>query len=814
MRSPSWLGPGVDRSRIHPDAKIEGAAYLTGERTRVGAGAVVRDARLHNAVVAERAEVFDSIVAEQGEPESHACDAAGRVTVRGSSTPTVAEGAVVRGATLLNTDVGANSRVTETWARDVRLGAGNEVARAKLVLASTGAGVRVHGPTEVSEAWLGDGATLDRRGYFEGVFSNAFRKLAFDPDAKRLRVVDTIRLPHVSRYGTNTINSTNSGRIKPQPGGVLESFGPPRGLWGFGLLSHEQIELGPCCWVAPWTKVIGQSAEAHADDEALVNDWTMTYLMPFAVAGVGGEATNGLVMPGELSVGYGPKKRSGAWAFTYAPDLVIRMVKRLYEALAPERKAVADTIVVEAINTALAMTRALAAAHGVDLGRAVQDQRRGWPRWIGRTHALLRVHRDAGLWTFREGEPVGWRHTPEGWRHPALERVLDLAPDALETQVMESELFDVADPVPPLRVAVPAGELSAGEPAPQVHPEARIAEDAHIGPGCVIDRDSSVGPGARLWRAVLDQASVGRGAVIERSKVSVAHVGADATVRSSDVSRARLAEDASVEAAAIFEAGLAAHAEVSAFADLTRVRTTHPAILGGRFDRADLETTFMSMHLAGHCAELRCRPTEVVVDGEPVRVPAVPMIGGGACIRGTADNPVQVECAFVGSNACLEPGSRIGFGCFVLGRLETDAGLAPFTLATGSSMRQHQLGGVLLAMPNVVITHFLEWAYQCLGAAYAPAVAELVPQSAKRALAAIRAELARRTADEPPPPDPAYRSLSQYAEGQLRAGETAFARILDQRAWELAFRDGELRFVSDAGRWRVEGGQAVWTPAP
>ena len=32
-------------------------------------------------------------------------------------------------------------------------------------------------------------------------------------------------LPHVSLYGLNTINSTNSGKLLPQPGGVLKSLG-------------------------------------------------------------------------------------------------------------------------------------------------------------------------------------------------------------------------------------------------------------------------------------------------------------------------------------------------------------------------------------------------------------------------------------------------------------------------------------------------------------------------------------------------------------------------------------------------------------
>ncbi len=62
----------------------------------------------------------------------------------------------------------------------------------------------------------------------------------------------------------------------------------------------------------------------------------------------------------------------------------------------------------------------------------------------------------------------------------------------------------------------------------------------------------------------------------------------------------------------------------------------------------------MSMHLAGDVAHIEALPTPVVVDGKTVNVPAIPMIGGGALLRGTAEAPIVIECSFVGSNAVLE----------------------------------------------------------------------------------------------------------------------------------------------------------------
>ena len=195
------LGPDVDPSKIAPDAEVSGAAWLTGRRTEVKPRAIVRDSRLHDAVIGEGAAVIDSIVVAEGRPRSHQCDAAGLTVVSGAELPTIAARACVTGSTLINTSVGRQSRVTDSWAHDCTLGPDNVVTEAKLVLTNSAAHVTITGPTEVSEAYLGHHTAIDRRGYFEGIFSNAFRRLEFDAASGRLRVVGVIELPHVSRYG-------------------------------------------------------------------------------------------------------------------------------------------------------------------------------------------------------------------------------------------------------------------------------------------------------------------------------------------------------------------------------------------------------------------------------------------------------------------------------------------------------------------------------------------------------------------------------------------------------------------------------------
>ncbi len=674
--------------------------------------------------------------------------------------------------------------------------------------------MRIVGPTEVSEAYVGHGAVLDRRGYLEGIFSNAFLQVRFDEAAGRLRVVGTIDLPHVSLYGENTINSTNSGKLLPQPDGVLRSLGRHVGLWHDELLSHEQIELGPCCWVAPWTKVIGQSPAPHATDDELVGDAFTTYLMPFAVAGVDGPSTQGLVMPGELSTGLGPKRREGAWAFTCAPGAVISMVRRLHEALEPGRKAVADTIVIEALRTALAMTRAMALERRVDLRRALAEQRAGWPRWIATTHALLTAHLDGGLWEFSAGEPVGWRREAGRWTHPEIGRVLAVAPDALERQVSEEQMFAFEDPVPAARVAVPSGGVAGSGGEPQIDPGARVAPDALVGPGSRIGPGTVVGAGAVVWNSVLNGCAVGAGAVVERSAVDGGSVGAGARVRSCRMVDSVLGDGSTADAASVAGSRLAERTRLSAFADVRDSECDYATIIGGAFHSADVDVYLMSMHMAGGCRHLRAVPVPVELDGGRVEVPAIPMLGGGSLIRGTAARPVEMQGCFVGSNAIIEPGCYLAFGCFILGTLGPDAGLPPFTLSTGGGPAQHQIGGVLIQMPSTIITHFINWTFQAVGPEGGAAVAEVARQSVEEGLRAVEWEMARRAGGEPDGPDYAarYRSLAGYTDAQLAAGLETYRRALDTGAWEIAFDGAELRFSSDRGRWLERGGSALWKP--
>lgn len=804
------LGSDIDRSKISPNAEVDGASYLTGPQTSVAPGAVIRDARLHNVVVEAGALVIDSICVAEGRVRRHKCDAAGKVEVGGADRPVIAAKAAVRGSTLINTAVAAGANVVDTYACDCHIGETNDITAGKLVMTDTAAGVKIAGPTELSEAYVGQGAAIDHRGYFEGVFSNAFRQVRFDAAGGQLKVIGTIELPHVSIYGTNTINSTNSGKLLAQPGGIVRGFGKHVGLWSDSLLSHEQIELGPGCWVVPWTKVVGQSPDAHANDDELVRDELMTYLMPFSMGGVEGGITRGLVMPGELSFGLGPKQRRGAWVFTYAVDCVIRMVQRLHAALEPSRKPLADTIVEEAIETAMAMTAAMAARHGMNLDDDAAKRAPGWPRWIAATWALLKTHRDARLWKFSGGRPVEWRREGGKWTHARIDQLLAVAPDALENQKSQAELFAFDDPAPATCMAVPAGSLGGTCGAAEIHPQAIVEKGAFVGPGCRIGSKAVIESGAFIWNSVVNDCRVHAGARLERSTWEGGTVGERCVVRSCRAGEVRLHEDSMAEHAVMRQCDLARQATVSTFGDLLNVRTHFGTILGGVVRHADIRTYLMSMHMAGGIEHLVAVPTPVETARGRVSVPAIPMIGGGAVLRGTEKAPVMLECSFIGSNSIIEAGSYVGFGCFVLGELGSNEGLLPLTVSTGGGPGKHQIGGVLGSLASTVITHFVNWTYQAAGPEMADAVGGLVSQSIRRGIAAIEEELKHRRQTGKPCGHALYKSLADYTNEQLASGLEKYRRALESDAWDLRYENGQLLFANEKGQWQERAGSAFW----
>ncbi|MFH1571174.1 MAG: hypothetical protein ABIL09_24480, partial [Gemmatimonadota bacterium] len=292
------LAPDVDASRVEATAALLGQSFVEGADTRIGAGAHIENSYLRNVVVEPGARLVNSVVVATGErARVHARPGfAARWAIHQPYPPVVGTGAEIVDSTIRDASIGSRTRCAEAYVGGGTVGPDNVLSRVYAEAIQSGAHVRLEGPTEISEAWLGHHATIDTCGFFEGFFANDFYVLELDVATSRLAVREILDVPHVSRYGMNTINSTNSGNLMAQPGGALSSLGPHQGLWRDTLLSHEPMVLGPCCWVAGWTKVIGKSAAAHADADAMLADPLATQLSPFSVSGLDGGSVTGLVL--------------------------------------------------------------------------------------------------------------------------------------------------------------------------------------------------------------------------------------------------------------------------------------------------------------------------------------------------------------------------------------------------------------------------------------------------------------------------------------------------------------------------------------
>lgn len=805
MIDPQCLGPDVDRLKISSDATIRGESYLTGPATSVAAGAVIESSRLENATVAFDAKIIDSIVTVELPVRSHHCDAAGRFLASGTDIPQIGARAVVQSSTLINSSVEADTSVENCWISNSHLGQRNRLHQVKMILCNAESDVTLFGPTEFSESHLGHGLSVDQCGFFEAVFSNSFHQLDFDATVGRLVVRRTITLPHASRYGQNVICSTNSGRLRPEKEGKpIRSLGPKVRLWHDSLLSHELIRVEPCCWVSDWTKLIGESAAAYETDEAMMNDRRATLVMPFAVAGLGGDAVRGLIMPGERAIGIRPDQRFPAWTFTYAPGAVIEMVRRVHRLLPPEQQEGADTLVNDAIRTARAMVQAVRCT----------EQDRAWHDWADQAETLLAAHLESDLWQFEAGEPCEWRQDESGrWIHPRLERLLQLVPDMLDAQVDETSLCTGVNlSTPPLaRLSAtvstigPTRKLSLISPLSFtkqatmptiVDPSAQIADDVTIGPGCQIGPGVVIGGGTRLWNVAIEASEIGQNCCIERCCMTETKIGSDVMIRSSVLQNSQIGDNSTVDAASIVDSSLGDRSTISALGDLKEVTTKYGTILGGRFESARIDTFLMSMHMAGRAFCVHAEATPVAMeDGRIVPVHAIPMIGGGARCDGLPEAPIRMEGCFIGSNAQIGPGVRLGFGSFALGQIGPNVELPPFTLAFGGDPTTYRIGQVLTRLPDLVVTHFLNWTYQAAEQAEVVAVARLVESSIERGLAAIHAEQARRSSTSKRVSSqivPGYLfDLTPYSDSQLAQGSRIYEDSLAGGTWRVAI-EGEM----------------------
>jgi UDP-3-O-[3-hydroxymyristoyl] glucosamine N-acyltransferase len=836
------IGPGVNPQNISPQAIIRGNSLLQGTLMRVHAGAVVDDSYCRDAVVEKEATLRDCVLASTDKKRRHRCDAAGDYTVEGCDVR-IASNAEIEHCHAMNSSIGRGSRVTNSSILNSRIGADNHISLASVTLVHSEAGVRIDGPTEVSEAWLARKTCIDQKGYLEGVFSGEFPILDFDETTGRLCVKDTLELPHVSRYGPGVINSTNSGRLLPQPNGIMKDFGPQVALWNDPLLSHEPIRLGPCCWVCPWTKVIGGSSQVYTNAAAGIEDRLHTYLMPFSAAGFVGESTVGMVMPGEQSNGYGHKLRRGCWTFTHAPTAVIQMLTRLYAALEDAEKEKADIVVTASLENALAILKFRACELGLDLSRPRDQQRGSQAKWFCDCRELIEAHLNADIWRFDHGQPVGWTQTDGKWQHDKLDAILDLnltgdgrlslvENDLVANPAKTNEYgLDLSNALTPKDLSEMHPVSCQISPAARIHPTAiidrsatieptvTIKENAFIGPGTVLQGKTTIGARVRLFRSRLQNASVGENTTLSRCLIkgtleNPAVIGKDVNLTGCKVVASAVGNRCTGVDAAVTNSTLAPNSRLSMFASLDNVHAAFPTIIGSPMKNCTINTPLMSMHSASCVTGLVAEPVIVEIEGEKAEIGAIPMLGGGCQIRGGAGtDAVTIEGAFIGSNAIIESNCFIGLGSFILGRLGPGEGLLPFTVSHRCGPHADEIGTVLTRFPNIIVTHIIGWTYQAITKDHVHNIVHLVNAAIRNGLNAVQSELSRRRNRLPwdEHADYAkYRSLQHYSEQQLKDGLGVYEEAIQQGKWDMVFDGANLSFANTTGVWAEKNGYIHW----
>ena len=798
--------------QIHETARIIGNS-LTEGNTRIGPGAVIENSYLKDVVVDPGAKITDSVLITSGSPKSHKCDAAGKWIARGAGVA-VGEGTEIVNSVLKNTSVGPKSQCTRCALEESMIGAENKLRDMKGVLIHTEPKVTVRGPTEISEAWLGHHAFIDTCGYFEGVFSNEFHVIEFDKTSGQLNVVDTINLPHLSRYGMNTICSTNSGKAITPPEGKLKSIGPYVEPWHESTLSLEPVMMGPCCWVSGWTKIIGLSARPYSSSRELLEDNSATYVMPISVAGLEGNSVQGQVTSGELNSGYSYKKRMPGGVFTYASTAVIDMIRRLAERV-PEGGLdmdIVDRIAVLTLKNALAMTCFSGFQRGYDLNKIASKKSKGWKGWCKASRDVLEAHLNSGLWEFKDGEPLQWKREKDKWIPKDASRLLSIAPDALERQYTEEDILKCAEPALEHTLGVTTGELELTKSKTAISKEASVSEDTFIGPGVQITGNSIVESGAWVYGSVVHNTQVGCNVRLLRCVVKESRLAKDSEAISSFITNSSVGENSTATSARIQNSSLGARSIINSFADLRSVTARKPVILAGRMVDSEIETVLMFMHMAGEVSGMKAIPVSVEIDGEKNEIFPVPMIGGGARLQGTKHNSVFLEPSFLGSNAILEAGSYVGFGSFVLGKLGGDEGLPPFTISLGAGPGRDIIGGVLTRFASIVITHFIEWTFQANGPQKVELTAGLINSMIREGRAAVRWAIEQRKKEDKfdlTAPYARFKSLARYTDAQLDEGLWAYDKSLSDSRWNLEYTDEELRF-SGQGAWEIANGAARW----
>ncbi len=802
------IDESVNKNNIDPTAQILGQSFITGKDTRIGAGAIIKDSYVENSVVEEEAKITDSVLITTGEtgPLEKGKDFFEDREKNKNSQTKIGKKSEVTSATFNNSTVGPESKCdTADFIWSV-MDEHSMVKNAYVAGLRAGDHVNIKGPTEVG-GWLGHHAVLDKNGFFSGIFPNEFYVLEYDKETKSMLVKEIIDIPHVSRYGMNTICSGNSGKLKEQPENKMKTFGSHVGTWHQHLLSIEYYVLSPVCWVGGWTKVIGKSPDFPTNEKDMINDVLFTNLLPFSSTGVDGDATMAQTFPGEKNDAYSHKHRTPAWTFTYAPGAVFDMVKRVYD-ITKDAK-IADNLVMHSLKNALALTYFYASNRNFDLDTAKGTK--GWKGWLINSKEVLNKHINSGLWEFKNGEPIGWIKKQDKWEPKNPEVLLDIAPDALENQKNEEDLIKCDMETLDKTLGVKTEELTDTLKETSISDEAKVSDKAIIGPGVQIKGKSVIEDGVKLYRTIVDNSTIKKDSKVTRSVVINSQTGINANIVSSAVINSSFGDNSNLECARMENSKVAENLLMSAYGELNSVSAEKSCRIGSSVSNATVKSNLMSMHMAGTVNNIEVLSSTVEVNGKKEEVFPVPMLGGGLRVLGETNKKVTIEGPFIGSNTILEAGAHVGFGCFVLGRVQENEGLLPFTVSTAAGPVRDQIGSVTSQLASLVVTHLIEWAYQANGPEKADAVGQLIISKLKEGRDAILWGMEQRKANkwDENSPFAKFKSMKLYTDAQLESGLKAYEKELSDNRWEAKYIDGELRFTGN-GSWMEKEGALRW----
>lgn len=815
------IGKEVDLKNLHPSCKISSGSMVVGKDTVIEEGVVISNhSYVKNAKIgvnsAVDASYLDDVVVEEGVKISTSVlstipEKAKWAYSEGSQYKVSCERTVVgwnvkisSQSEIINTYIGADSVITASVLLHNEIGAGNEITDAKVNLVHTEKQVKIKGPTEVSESWIGRGMEIIRPAYVEGIFPNKVLAADIDPDGRFFyTILDGI--PNVTTIGAHAIFSGYAGTmIPPEDGYVTHITGKEKSEHGTPIVK-------PSCVIAPDTRFIGLSGHPDLANPEHVLSGNLTHAMPFSIIGFEGTEAWGQFLPGELRKGLSERQSIGVWAFTYSPDTIIRLMDNMAHKLNADELHVLDGFPETMLRTGKAiavlklqevsklLTKKPNDVKLKERQETLQDAIRQYEEHLAKISG-----NQGGAWEYKNGNFVS------RWRYDIAQKQyfndrIDLAKlsgnQASYKQVMEADILSATrltfreEVQPVIKEAV----LTVRTSQPRIEEGVQVDPSAFIGPGVVLSGNTKIGPNAVLWRTNVHNGIVQSGArllntIVEGESTPPSVIGEDARVSDSHISNSVLLKGVTAIYSLVEGSIINEGTELEPFAIVKNCgKDGISGIVGSVLIASNTTEGTTNHHMSSRVYRAQMPLISFTRAGNVYTIPNITNIGGGAVIgRPNAEKDVVLESAFVASNTVVEEGARVGFCSFVKNRVASDELLLPFTFKRDAGYQNDIIGGVLDDMPGMVFRHLLSKTMAKASEDQRPQVDYVIEAKIQEALM----EVERMLKGEVP---------TKYTRDQLIDGAARFRKNLDGR-WRMAngeFTMGRWHYVYDSQRDRM-----------